>query len=82
MKEAMEKLEKNNVTQKLEENNVSLKFVKQAIDDFETATSNFKAQIENVVQSNNPMELRILNDQIMHLERMFLLPKGKNYHNE
>ena len=78
----MEKLEKNNVTQKLEENSVSLKFVQEAIDNFEKATTNFNAKIENVMQNDNPMELRILNDQIMHLERMFLLPEGKNCHNE
>ena len=79
MKDALESLEKNNVTQKLEDNNASLKYVQKAIDDFEIAISNFLAQMKNVKESNNPMKQRILNDQMMHLERVFLLPKGNNH---
>ena len=76
MKDAMEAFEKNNITQKLEDNNASLKFVQSAIEEFEMATSKFMAKLNNVKQSHNPMELRIINDQIMHLERVFLMPSG------
>ena len=78
LKDNMEMLDKNNITKKLEENNASLKFVKAAIDEFETATSNFLGEILKVKERNNPLELRILNDQMMHLERVFLLPRGNN----
>ena len=81
LKETMDLLDEKNVTQKLEDNNASLKFVKEAINEFEMATSGFMAQIENVKKRNNILELRILNDQMMQLERVFLLPRGK-YHNE
>ena len=72
----MEILDKNNVTKILEENNASLKFVKAAIDEFEVATSDFMGEIKKVKEGNNPLELRIMNDQMMHLERVFLLPRG------
>jgi hypothetical protein len=77
-KQLKEMLDKNNVTKKLEENNASLKFVKAAIDEFETATSDFMGELLKVKERNNPLELRILNDQMMHLERVFLLPRGNN----
>ena len=70
MKDAMEAFEKNNITQKLEDNNASLKFVQSAIEEFEMATSKFMSKLNDVKQSHNPMELRIINDQIMHLERV------------
>ena len=76
LKDDMGILDKNNVTKKLEENNASLKFVKAAIDEFEMATSNFMGEIKKVKERNNPLELRIINDQMMHLERVFLLPRG------
>ena len=72
----MKAFEKNNITQKLEDNNASLKFVQSAIEEFEMATSKFMAKLNDVKQSHNPMELRIINDQIMHLERVFLMPSG------
>ena len=76
IKNNMEILDKNNVTKILEENNASLKFVKAAIDEFEVATSDFMGEIKKVKERNNPLELRIMNDQMMHLERVFLLPRG------
>ena len=76
MKETMDVLEKNNVTKLLEDNNASLKFVEQAIAEFETAASEFMAKLEDVKQSHNPMELRMINDQMMQLERVFMMPAG------
>ena len=78
IKNNMEILDKNNVTKILEENNASLKFVKAAIDEFEMATANFMSEVKKVKERNNPLELRIINDQMMHLERVFLLPRGKD----
>ena len=76
MKETMDVLEKNNVTKLLEDNSASLKFVKEAIAEFETAASEFMAKLEDVKQSHNPMELRMINDQMMQLERVFMMPAG------
>jgi len=76
MKETMDILEKNNVTKLLKDNNASLKFVKEAIAEFETAASEFMAKLEDVKQSHNPIELRMINDQMMQLERVFMMPAG------
>ena len=76
MKDTMDVFEKNNVTKKLEENNASLKFVQAAIAEFEMAASKFMAKLEDIKQSHNPMELRMINDQMMQLERVFLMPAG------
>ena len=78
LKENMELLEKNEIARKMEENKASLKFVSEAIDEFEEATLDFVKEIEKVKERKNPLELRIINDQMMHLERIFLLPRGEN----
>ena len=48
MKDTMETFEKNNVTTKLEDNNASLKFVHEAIEEFELSTTKFMAKLEIV----------------------------------
>ena len=48
MKDTMETFEKNNVTKKLEDNNASLKFVHEAIEEFELSTTKFMAKLEIV----------------------------------
>ena len=73
LKENMELLEKNDIARKMEENNASLKFASEAIDEFEEATLDFVKEIEKVKERKNPLELRM-----MHLERIFLLPRGVN----
>ena len=76
MKDAMESFKQNNITKKLEENDASLKFVQEAISEFELATLKFMAKLDDVKESQNPLELRIVNDQMMQLERVFLMPAG------
>ena len=76
MKATLETLDNYNITQKLEENNASLKFVKEAVLDFEKATSKFMNRLEIIKSSEDPMELRIVNDQMMQLERIFNMPQG------
>ena len=76
MKDTMEKLEKNNVTKQLEDGGASLKFVKAAINDFAIAADKFTAKLEELKTSGDPMKLRIANDQLMQLERVFLMPSG------
>ena len=76
MKKAMETFKKNNITQKLEENDGSLNYVEAAISDFEMATTKFMAKLKDVKKSQNPLEHRIVNDQMMQLEKVFLMPAG------
>ena len=76
MKDAIESFDKFNITQQLEDNDASLKFVKAAVSDFEKATADFMVKLEDLKLSQNPMELRIANDQMMQLERVFNMPQG------
>ena len=76
MKDAIESFDKFNVTQQLEANDASLRFVKNAVSDFEKATADFMVKLEDLKSSQNPMELRIANDQMMQLERVFNMPQG------
>ena len=76
MKDTMEKLEKNNVTKQLEKGGASLKHVKVAINEFAKATDEFMDKLEDLKTSGDPMKLRIANDQLMQLERVFLMPAG------
>ena len=48
MKDTMETFENNNVTKKLEDNKASLKFVYEAIEEFELSTTKFMAKLEIV----------------------------------
>ena len=76
MKDTMDTLDRFNVTKQLEENDASLKFVKAAISDFEKATAKFMGKLEELKTSQDPMKLRIANDQMMQLERVFNMPQG------
>ena len=76
MKDAIESFDKFNITQQLEANDASLRFVKTAVSDFEKATADFMVNLEDLKSSQNPMELRIANDQMMQLERVFNMPQG------
>ena len=66
----------NQADLEVRQKSASLQFVQSAIEEFEMAILKFMAKLNNVKQSHNPMELRIINDQIMHLERVFLMPSG------
>ena len=76
MKDAIESFDEFNITQQLEANDASLRFVKTAVSDFEKATADFMVKLEDLKLSQNPMELRIANDQMMQLERVFNMPQG------
>ena len=76
MKDAIESFDKFNVTQQLEDNDASIRFVKAAVSEFEKATADFMVKLEDLRLSQNPMELRIANDQMMQLERVFNMPQG------
>ena len=51
----------------------------QKLQEFKSASIDWTAKREDAVSAgiiNEPLKLRMLNDQIMHLERVFLLPNG------
>ena len=82
MKQSMDIFDSNNVTSVLEQGGVSLKFVKEAVQEFSEATKNFMSNLKSDKtprsggEEKSPMELRIINDQLMQVERVFNLPSG------
>ena len=76
MQETLDLFDQKNVTMMLQNGGVSLEFVKEAVKEFHDITKNFTKISAKLKASNNPMEIRIVNDQMMHLERIFTLPKG------
>ena len=77
MFEALETLEKSTVPQQLENFNSTLKFIKEAVIEFEKAAKNFMKHVHSFHDNDhNPVDLRMLNDQMMQLERVFNMPQG------
>ena len=76
MQETLALFDEKNVTIMLQKGGVSLEFVKEAVKEFLDITKNFTKLAAKLKASDNPMEIRIVNDQMMHLERIFTLPKG------
>ena len=62
--------------QLLEKNNVTLRHLVDAVGIFEKATEEFMSKLTKY-DVGNPMEIRIINDQLMHLERVFLMVSHK-----
>jgi hypothetical protein len=51
---------------------VTLRHLRDAVEMFEQSTDTFMAKLEKS-DLRNPMEVRIINDQLMQLERVFLM---------
>lgn len=73
MQETLETFESNNVTQILESNGATLKHIQQAVKEFKAAVTDF---LNNMDIKDDPIKLRIANDQMMQLERVFYMPQG------
>lgn len=73
MQETLETFVANNVTQILESNGASLKYIQEAVKDFKRATEDFLTHLD---VKHDPIKLRIANDQMMQLERVFYMPQG------
>jgi hypothetical protein len=59
--------------QLFESHNITLRYLMKAVQSFERATQGFSSNIEEARKLQDPLALRILNDQLMQVERMFLL---------
>ena len=55
-----------------ERNNVTLRHLSDAVSLFEKSTEEFMAKLSQA-NIRNPMEIRIINDQLMQLERVFIM---------
>ena len=76
MQETLESFDSNNVTSLLQKGGVSLQYVKQAVKEFSDSTKLYMEKLHNVRNSHDPMDIRMANDQMMQLERVFNLPSG------
>lgn len=77
MKNILESFDKANYTKKLNDNGVTLEHIEKAIDDFANATAKFRKSVEEDKTIRcDPMRLRMINDQMMQLERVFVMDGG------
>lgn len=81
LQKGIDALEKNNVPKALKENGAGEAYdlMLKSLNTFKMAAEKWtegKSQMESDGTLSNPIRLRELNDQIMNLERTFLLPKG------
>ena len=76
MQETLESFDSNNVTSLLQEGGVSLQYIKEAVNIFSDSTKQYMESLHNVRDSHDPMDIRMANDQMMQLERVFNLPSG------
>ncbi|XP_051787739.1 aminopeptidase NAALADL1 [Erpetoichthys calabaricus] len=62
---------------KLVANGITLDSIKEAVEQFKTASSKLEQEIQNVeknIEKITPLKIRMINDQLMLLERAFLDP--------
>ena len=76
MQETLDKFDNKNVTSLLEDGGVTLSFLKDAVQNFSVITKKTMKNLRNIKKKHDPMELRIVNDQMMQLERVFNMPNG------
>ena len=75
MEDALESFRKENITKTLNGNNASLDILEEAVDEFKSACAERMATLKDV-NTDDPLSLRALNDQLMMLERVFIMPGG------
>ncbi len=75
MAKTMEQFKTSGVSQLLEENDATLKHLDKAVNDFKEACKQYMNKLSDM-EKNDPMRLRMINDQLMELERVFLIPEG------
>ena len=78
MKKTLESFDENNTTKTLEDNGVTLEYLRNAIDEFEVQSKNFMDELKTQQSSitSDPFKLKMINDQMMQLERIFIMDGG------
>ena len=77
MQETLDTFERTNVTKTLKENGASLQYVKKAVMEFMTVCDEFMDMVERDDSlQKDPLRLRMVNDQLMHLDRTLLIDGG------
>ena len=87
MKESLNEFDKTttNVTQTLNDNDVTLEHLKTAVSDLETAAKKYMKMLREkgpeMIRSD-PLKLRMINDQLMQMEKVFVMDGGLPSHQE
>ena len=76
MQETLKEFDSNNVTSLLQKGGVTLQYIKEAVEEFKTSTEEFMKNLQEIKKTLNSLSLRIANDQMMQLERVFNMPTG------
>ena len=80
MKDALNEFDKptTNVTETMRRNGVTLTYLKEAVDEFETAAKEFMKFLKEKEEEikSDPLKLRMINDQLMQVEKVFLMDGG------
>ena len=76
MQETLEEFDANNVTSLLQKGGVTLQYIKEAVNEFKNSTEEFMKNLQETKNSLDSLSLRIVNDQMMQLERVFNMPTG------
>ncbi|CAF3463867.1 unnamed protein product [Rotaria sp. Silwood1] len=65
-----------NLTKSMAPKSINFTSLQNAIDHFKIAADQFNQRIQTTLNKSNPIQLRIVNDQLMQLERAFQNPLG------
>ena len=76
MQEALDDFDNKNATLLLKNGGVTLQYVKEAVKEFENSAQSFMQNLNKMKDILNPLKMRIVNDQMMQLERVFNMPNG------
>ena len=76
MRKAMDDIIYGEAGMVLTQHNISLAHVTKAIDDFGESTLTFDNYVKFLDKNSDPVILKMINDQLLRLERVFLLPEG------
>lgn len=85
MRKTVEEFNKGttNITQILNDNGVTLEHLQNAITEFEIATYQYMKMLESDESvRTDPLKLRMINDQLMQMERVFIMDGGLPEHRD
>ena len=75
MQKAIDAFNSNNITRLLEANGATIDHLQAAVDEYKEAAGQYMDSLDNADRSN-PMMMRMINDQMMGVERVFVIPGG------
>ena len=75
MKKALKTMNEKGVASILKNNGATLEHLEDAVEKFSVAVDEYTQKVQDM-DKTNPMMIRIVNDQMMQLERIFVFPAG------